>query len=135
MIWGSNSSGARFSARPDWPLGPPSLQYNGYWVFPGGKVQPGRAADHSPPLVPWSWKSRAIPLPTLWATTGPVMGTLYLLIFKYLQIALTNRTYFDQSRLNFGCVNCYKVQNLLSVVSGSVRFEVVNCKFALNLVT
>ena len=20
-----------------------------YWVFPGGKVRPGRAADHSPP--------------------------------------------------------------------------------------
>ena len=31
-----------------------------------------------PLLVLWSWKSRAIHLPTLWATTGPVMGTLYL---------------------------------------------------------
>jgi hypothetical protein len=30
-------------------LGPPSLLYNGYWVFPRGKVRPGRAADHSPP--------------------------------------------------------------------------------------
>jgi len=28
---------------------PPSLLYNGYRVFPGGKVRPGRAADHSPP--------------------------------------------------------------------------------------
>jgi len=28
---------------------PPSLLYNGYRIFPGGKVQPGRAADHSPP--------------------------------------------------------------------------------------
>jgi len=28
--------------------GPPSLLYNGYRVFPGGKVRPGRAADHSP---------------------------------------------------------------------------------------
>jgi len=28
-------------------LGPPSLLYNGYRVFPGGKVR--RAADHSPP--------------------------------------------------------------------------------------
>jgi len=37
---------------------------------PGGKVQPGRAADHSPLLVPRSWKSRAIPLPTVWATPG-----------------------------------------------------------------
>ena len=43
-----------------------------------GKVRPGSAAGHSPLLVPWSWKSRAIPLPTLWATTGPVTGTLYL---------------------------------------------------------
>jgi len=40
---------ARFSARPDRPWGPPSLLYNGDWVFPGGKVRPGRAADHSPP--------------------------------------------------------------------------------------
>jgi len=29
-------------------------------------------------LVLWSWKSRAIPLPTLWATPRPVTGTLYL---------------------------------------------------------
>jgi len=27
----------------------PSLLYNVYWVFRGGKVRPGRAADHSPP--------------------------------------------------------------------------------------
>ena len=36
-------------ARPDQPWGPPSLLYNGYRVFPGGKVRPGRAAEHSPP--------------------------------------------------------------------------------------
>jgi len=41
-------------------------------VFPGGKARPGLAADHSPLLVPRSWKSRAIPLPTLWATPRPV---------------------------------------------------------------
>jgi hypothetical protein len=34
---------------PDWPWGLPSLLYNGYRVFPGGKVRLGRAADHSPP--------------------------------------------------------------------------------------
>ena len=31
------------------PLGPSSLLHNGYRVFHGGKVRPGRAADHSPP--------------------------------------------------------------------------------------
>ena len=60
----------RFSTRPDQPWGPPSFLYNGYRVFPGGKVRPGRAADHSPPLVPRSCNSRAIPLPTLWVTLG-----------------------------------------------------------------
>ena len=34
---------------PDRPLGPPSLLYNGYRVFPGCKVRPERAAGHSPP--------------------------------------------------------------------------------------
>ena len=46
---GSNPGGPRFSVRPDRPWGPPSLLYNGYRVFPGGKVRPGCAVDHSPP--------------------------------------------------------------------------------------
>ena len=41
--------GTRFSARPNRPWGPPSLLYSGYRVFPGGKLRPGRAADHSSP--------------------------------------------------------------------------------------
>ena len=32
-------------------LGPPSLLYNGYRVFPGGKERPGRDADPSPPSI------------------------------------------------------------------------------------
>jgi hypothetical protein len=39
----------RFSARPDRPWGPLSLLDNGYQVFPGAKLRPGRAADHPPP--------------------------------------------------------------------------------------
>jgi len=38
-----------FHACPDRPWGPPSLLYNGYRVFPGGKERPGRNADPSPP--------------------------------------------------------------------------------------
>ena len=46
------SVGARFSAPgPDRPWSPPSLLYNEYRVFPGGKVRPGRAADNSPPSI------------------------------------------------------------------------------------
>ena len=62
-VRGSNSGGGEvFRTCPDRPWGPPSPLYNGYRVFPGGKVGPGRAADPSSLLVPWSRKSRAIPL-------------------------------------------------------------------------
>ena len=83
-VCGSNPGVARFSALPDRPWGPPNPLYNVYRVFPGGKVRPEHAADHSPLLVPRSWKSRAIPLPTLWATTEPVTGTLYLFYITVL---------------------------------------------------
>ena len=43
--WG----GEIFSSRPDQPWGPPSLLYNGYRVFNGGKERPGRGVDHPPP--------------------------------------------------------------------------------------
>ena len=38
-----------FRTCPDRPWGPPSLLYNGYRVFPGGKERPGREANTSPP--------------------------------------------------------------------------------------
>ena len=54
--------GARFIACPDRPWGPPSLLHNECRVFPGGKKRPARDADPSALLLPWSGKSRAIPL-------------------------------------------------------------------------
>jgi hypothetical protein len=62
--------GARFSARPDRSWGPPSLPYNGYPFFSGGKLRTGRDPDPSPLLAPRSWRSRAITLPP----SGPQMG-------------------------------------------------------------
>ena len=38
-----------FRTCPDRPWDPPNLLYNGYRVFPGGKVLPGRDADPSTP--------------------------------------------------------------------------------------
>jgi hypothetical protein len=36
---GTNPDGDEiFRTSPDRPWGPPSLLYNGYWVFPGGKA-------------------------------------------------------------------------------------------------
>ena len=49
-VRGSNPGGDEiFRACPDRSWGPSSLLYNGYRVFPGGKVRPGREADTSPP--------------------------------------------------------------------------------------
>ena len=61
------------------------------WV-PGlsrGKIGRGVLLTTHPFLVPRSWKSRAIPLPILWATTVPVMGTLYLfLLWQHVSVLL-----------------------------------------------
>ena len=45
---GSNPGGGEiFRTCPDRPWGTPSLLYNGYRVFPGGKERPERDADPS----------------------------------------------------------------------------------------
>ena len=52
-VWGSNPDGEEiFRTRPDRPWGPPSLLYNGYRVFPGGKVGRGVALTTHPLLAP-----------------------------------------------------------------------------------
>jgi len=68
----------RFSVRPDRPWGPPNLLYNGYRVFPGGKVQPGRAADHSPPSSAAVMEEQSYTSTHPLGHTGPVTGSLYL---------------------------------------------------------
>jgi hypothetical protein len=52
----SNPGGCEiFRTCPDRSWGPPSLLYNWYRVFPGGRKRPGRDAEPSPLLVPRSW--------------------------------------------------------------------------------
>ena len=49
-VRGSNPGGGEILLTcPDRPWGPPSLLYNGYRVFSGGKERPRHAADPSPP--------------------------------------------------------------------------------------
>jgi len=59
--------GVIFPTFPDRPWGPPSLLYNGYRLFPAVKSGRGVNLTPHPLLVPWSWKSKAIHLLTLWA--------------------------------------------------------------------
>jgi hypothetical protein len=49
-VWGSNPGGGEiFHTCPDRSRGSPSLLYNGYQVFPGGKEGPACDVDPSPP--------------------------------------------------------------------------------------
>ena len=83
---------ARFSAPVQ-----TGLLYNGYRVFPGGKERPGRDADPSPLLVPWSWTGRAIPLLPLWAVR-PVQSLsacrrVHFTFYLTLQTQITHNAY------------------------------------------
>ena len=74
----------------DYGLGVLGIESRWGWDFPPVQTGPGThpapctmgtggvLLTTYPLLVPWSWKSRAILLPTLWATTGPVTGALNL---------------------------------------------------------
>jgi len=67
-VRGSNPGGGEiFRACPDRSWGPPSLLYNGYRVFPGGKERSGRDADPSPPSSAVIKKEESY-------TTTPPMG-------------------------------------------------------------
>ena len=80
-------SGDRIPVRRDFPLvqtgtgAHPASCTMGTVSFPrGGKYGPGVTLTTDPLLVLWSWKGIAIALLTLWATTGPLTGTLYVLL-------------------------------------------------------
>jgi hypothetical protein len=69
--------GEIFRTYPGRLRGPPSLLYNGYRVFPGGKGGRGVTTTH-PLLVPRLRKSWAIPPLILWVLLGLLRGSLYL---------------------------------------------------------
>ena len=70
--------GEIFRTYPDRLRGPPSLLYNGYRVFPGGKGGRGVMLTTHPLLVPRLRKSRAVPPLTPWVLLGLLRGYLYL---------------------------------------------------------
>ena len=79
--------------------------------FPGVKYGRGVLLTTQPLRMPWSWKSRAIPLPTLWATTGPVTGTLYLFTviefwWQFLTLCVTHAYWYFRRRFNTSDAAC-----------------------------
>jgi len=67
-VQGLNPSGGKiFCTRPDWPWGPSSLLYNGYWVFPWGKTV---VVWHWPPTTSSAEVQKRVEL-YLYSTCGP----------------------------------------------------------------
>ena len=78
--------GEIFRTYPDRLRCPPSLLYNGYRVFPGGKGGQGVMLTTHPLLVLRLRKSWAIPSLTLWALLGLLRGSpVYLLTYSIQQ--------------------------------------------------
>jgi hypothetical protein len=75
----------RFSSHPDQLCGPPSLLYNGYWVFLGGKVWPPSSAE--------VLEDKSYTYTPLWATTRPVTGLLYLYLLTVYITMCTHIVY------------------------------------------
>jgi hypothetical protein len=55
--------------------------YNRYRVFSGGKVRPGRAADHSHPSSAVVMEEYSYTSTHLLGHTGPVTASVYLCLF------------------------------------------------------
>ena len=111
--------GTRFSARPDRPWGPPSLLYNGYRVFPGGKVRPGRAADHSPPssaaiMEEYSYTSTH-PL----GHTGPLYIYIYIYIYIYTHTHTHKHTYIHTYIHTHIITRCRNLERRLEIILGT----------------
>jgi hypothetical protein len=83
-VRGSNPGSARYFPHPSRPpLEPTRVSYTMDAGFSRDKERPGRDTDPSPLLVPWSWKSRAIPLLFLWAFVA-CSGVNFTFTFTYI---------------------------------------------------
>ena len=83
-----------FRTCPDRPWGPPSLLYNGYLVFPGGKERPGRDAD---PLTPFQCSGHERVELYLYSPVGRTAYTGQQCLYKgalYLYLLIVFKVHF-----------------------------------------
>jgi hypothetical protein len=91
--------GETFRTYPDRLRGPPSLLYNGYRVFPGGKDGRSVMLTTHPLLVPRLRKSWAIPPLTPWVLLGLLWGYLYLYLSLKCSSIYSGATWLEIRKL------------------------------------
>jgi hypothetical protein len=118
-VRGSNHGGGEiFRTCPDRPWGPPSLLYNGYRVFPGGKERPGRDADPSTASSAVGHERVELYLYSpygpygLYKVSVPVQGCT--LPFTFLQAL--NRQYSDVASKSDCFLQCFNLKMRLAKI-------------------
>jgi hypothetical protein len=101
--------GEIYRTSPDRPWGPPSVLYNGYRVFPGGTMRPGRALTPHPLLVLRSKnRVKAIPLLFLRAFVACKKGKTYHIFFAYSCCEISKLRYmFLLYSVRLECYECH----------------------------
>jgi len=78
---GSNPGGDEIFCPSRPALGPTQPPAKWYWFFPGGKVWPGRAAEHLPPSSAAVMEEYGYTSTHPLGHTGPLTGSLYFYLF------------------------------------------------------
>jgi hypothetical protein len=131
-VQGSNPGGDEiFRTCPDWPWGPPSLLYNGYRVFPRVKNGQGMTLTPHPLLVPWSWKSRAIPLLPIRAVR-PVQSLSACTRCTLPYNTLTNSDTFAQYAARIHSHICTLLHLAIAHIESKLKFDNGTNLFSLN---
>ena len=141
--WG----GEIFRTCPDRPWGPPSLLYNGYRVFPGGKERPGRDADPSPPsnAVVMKEQSYTSTLPmgrtactepqclyrgalSIYLYVGPSQHDISLLFLSVCQFLITRLMFL---MFSLGLLSCFRYQFFILRILSFLYYSVYRFSFCI----
>jgi len=120
--YGLDGPGIEFWWGRDFPhlsWGPPSLLYNGYRVFPGGKERPGRDADPSPPSSAVGHERVELYLYSPYGLYGACTRVTFTFIFPiYVKVSI---------RPNLRNIKIYRKFSVLmvfvpNIIVGAVRY-------------
>ena len=118
--------GEIFRTCPDRPWGPPSLLYNEYQVFSGGKERPGGDADPSPPSSAVVKKVELYLYSPyrpygLYRASVPVQGCTY--VFYLLQHRNFKPLFINQDSARYRGINKYNFRKTQKIFKFTSKYR------------